>query len=140
MEQVKLPPITVSAMDYDRLVWIATAGVSRQVDKAAKMLAEELERAKIVTPGALRPDVVTMHSAVEYQDNVTGEVCRVTLVYPGEQDPRAGRVSVLTQVGAALIGMSEGQSMEWQGTTGGWRGLTVRRVHFQPERMAGLSA
>jgi regulator of nucleoside diphosphate kinase len=81
-----------------------------------------------------------MESAVEYQDNVTGEVRRITLVYPGEQDSRADRVSILTQVGAALIGLSEGQSMEWQGPTGGWRGLTVRRVQFQPERMAELSA
>jgi regulator of nucleoside diphosphate kinase len=140
MEQVELPRITISAMEYDRLIWIATAGVNRQVDKAAEMLAEELERAEIVTPNAIRPDVVTMHSAVEYQDNVTGEVRRVTLVYPGEQDLRADRVSILTQVGAALIGLSEGQSIEWQGPTGGWRGLTVRRVQFQPERMADLCA
>ena len=104
------------------------------------MLADELRRAKIVTPGAIPPDVVTMHSKVEYQDDVTGEVRRITLVYPGEGNPDAGRISVLTQVGASLIGLSEGQSMEWQGPTGGWRGLTVRRVHFQPERMAGLSA
>ncbi len=127
-------------MDYDRLIWIAAAGVNSQVDKAAEMLAEELERAEIVTPGAIRPDVVTMHSAIEYQDNVTGEVCRITLVYPGEERPDTGRVSVLTQVGAALIGLSEGQSMEWQEPTGGWRGVTVRRVHFQPEWMADLSA
>jgi regulator of nucleoside diphosphate kinase len=140
MEQVKLPPITISAMEYDRLVWIATAGVNRQVDKIAEMLAEELGRAEIVPPGAIRPDVVTMHSAVEYQDNVTGEVRRITLVYPDEERPNTGRVSILTQVGAALIGLSEGQSIEWQGPTGGWRGLTVRRVQFQPERMAELSA
>jgi regulator of nucleoside diphosphate kinase len=140
MEQVDLPPITIFAMDYDRLIWIATAGVDSQVDRIAEMLAEELERAEIATPGAIRPDVVTMHSEVEYQDNVTGEVRRITLVYPGEERPDTGRGSVLTQVGAALIGLSEGQSMEGQGPTGGRRGLTVRRVHFQPERMAGLGA
>ena len=140
MKQVTLPPITISTIDYDRLTWIATAGVNGQADTVAEMLADELERAKIVTPGAIRPDVVTMHSEVEYQDKVTGEVRRITLVYPGEGDPDAGRVSVLTPVGAALIGLSEGQSMEWQGPTGGWRKVTVRRVHFQPERMAGLSA
>ena len=81
-----------------------------------------------------------MHSVVEYRDEVTGEVRRATLVYPGEEDLDAGRISVLTPVGAALIGLSEGQSMEWQGATGGRRKVKVRRVHFQPERMAGLSA
>jgi regulator of nucleoside diphosphate kinase len=72
-----------------------------------------------VTPDAIRPDVVTMHSNVEDQDNVTGQIRRITLVNPGEEDPDAGRVSILTLVGAALIGLSEGQPMEWQGPTGG---------------------
>ena len=125
-------PITVSALDYDRLIWIATAGVNSQLDTIVGMLADELERAKIVTPDTIRPDVVTMHSEVEYQDEVTGEIRRVTLVYPGQDDPDAGGISILTSVGAVLIGLSEGQSMEWQGPTGGWRGVMVRRVRFQP--------
>ncbi|WP_441999305.1 GreA/GreB family elongation factor [Microvirga sp. 2TAF3] len=62
------------------------------------------------------------------------------LSWPGEEDLDAGRISVLTQVGAALIGLAEEHSIEWQGPTGGRLGLTVQRVHFQPERMAGLSA
>jgi regulator of nucleoside diphosphate kinase len=140
MEQVNRPPITISAIDYDRLNWIATAGVNSQRFKAAEMLADELRRAEIVAPDAIRPDVVTMHSEVEYQDDVTGQIRRITLVYPDEEDLDTDRVSVLTHIGTALIGLSEGQSIEWRGPTGGWRGLTVRRVHFQLERMAGLSA
>jgi regulator of nucleoside diphosphate kinase len=81
-----------------------------------------------------------MHSKVEYRDDVTGQTRRITLVYPDEENPDAERVSVLTHIGAALVGLSEGQSIEWQSPKGGWRGLTVRRVHFQPERMAALSA
>ena len=140
MKQVTLPPITISTIDYDRLSWIATAGVNGQHYTVAEMLADELDRAMIASPGAIRPDIVTMHSEVEYQDEVTGDVRRTTVVYPGEEDADAGRISVLTPVGAALIGLSEGQSMEWQGPTGGRRKVKVRRVHFQPERMAGLSA
>lgn len=140
MKQIALPPITISAVDYDRLAWVATAGIHSQRNTVAEMLAGELDRAMIAAPGEIHPDVVTMHSKVEYQDNVTDEARSVTLVYPGEEGLDAGRVSVLTHVGAALIGLSEGQSIEWQGPAGGWRGLTVRRVRFQPERMAGLSA
>ena len=77
------------------------------------MLADELDRAMIASPGTIRPDIVTMHSEVEYQDEVTGDVRRTTVVYPGEEDADAGRISVLTPIGAALIGLSEGQSMEW---------------------------
>jgi regulator of nucleoside diphosphate kinase len=138
MKHLDQAPITVSALDYDRLIWIATAGVNSQLDTIAGMLADELERAKIVTPDAIRPDVVTMHSEVEYQDEGTGEIRRITLVYPGQEDSDADRISILTSVGAALIGLSEGQSMEWKEPPGGWRRVTVRRVQFQPERMAGL--
>lgn len=139
MNQVSLPSITISAVDYDRLARIATAGIHSQRYTVAEMLADELDRAMVAAPGAIRPDIVTMHSQVEYQDDVTGDVRRITLVYPGEEDLDAGRISVLTQIGTALIGLSEGQSIEWEGPTGGQRGLTVRRVHFQPKRMADLS-
>jgi regulator of nucleoside diphosphate kinase len=140
MKQVNLPSITISAIDYDRLAWIATAGVNGQRYTVAEMLADELDRAMIAAPGAILPDIVTMHSQVEYRDEATGDVRCATLVYPGEEDSDAGRISVLTPVGAALIGLSEGQSMEWQGPTGERRKITVQRVRFQPERMAGLRA
>jgi regulator of nucleoside diphosphate kinase len=140
MKQINLPPITITTVDYDRLAWIATAGVTGQRYTVAEMLADELDRAMIAAPGAIRPDIVTMHSEVEYRDEATGDVRRTTLVYPGEEDSDAQRISVLTPVGAALIGLSEGQAMEWEGPAGGQRKVTVQRVRFQPERMAGLSA
>jgi regulator of nucleoside diphosphate kinase len=140
MKQVIFPPITITTVDYDRLSWIATAGVNGQRYTVAEMLADELDRAMIAAPGAIRPDIVTMHSDVEYRDEVTGDARRAILVYPGEEDLDAGRISVLTPVGAALIGLSEGQSMEWLGPTGGRRKVTVQRVRFQPEGMAGLGA
>lgn len=143
MKHLDRPPITVSTMDYDRLMWTAASGVNSRLGTAAEMLTEELGRAEIVAPDAIRPDVVTMHSEVEYHDSVTSEIRRITLVYPGQENADAGRVSVLTPVGAALIGLSEAQSIEWSEwprPTGERRAATVRRVHFQPERMTGLSA
>ncbi|MCG7394582.1 nucleoside diphosphate kinase regulator [Microvirga sp. ACRRW] len=140
MKQVTLPPITITTVDYDRLAWIANAGINGQYYTVAEMLADELDRATVAAPGTIRPDIVTMHSEVEYRDEVTGDVRHATLVYPGEEDLDAGRISVLTPVGAALIGLSEGQSMEWRGPTGGSRKIMVQRVRFQPERMAGLGA
>ncbi|WP_343039268.1 hypothetical protein [Microvirga makkahensis] len=50
MEQVNRPPIAISAIDYDRLSWIANAGVQSQRYKAAGMLTDELGRAEIVPP------------------------------------------------------------------------------------------
>jgi regulator of nucleoside diphosphate kinase len=52
----------------------------------------------------------------------------VTLVYPDEADLTQGRISVLTPVGAALIGLSVSQSIEWETVSGGRRSLTVLAV------------
>jgi regulator of nucleoside diphosphate kinase len=50
------------------------------------------------------------------------------LVYPHEADVTAGKISVLTPIGAALIGLSVSQSIEWETNLGDRRSLTVLRV------------
>ncbi|WP_046862158.1 nucleoside diphosphate kinase regulator [Microvirga massiliensis] len=131
------PPVTISTNDYDRLAWIATAGMmSRRAPPVAEMLADELVRATVVAANAVPPSVVTMHSRVEFRDETTGQTSRLTLVYPGEDDGDTGLISVLTPIGTALIGLSEGQSIRWRTATGEWKTLTVLRVLYQPQRMA----
>lgn len=70
-----------------------------------------------------------MGADVTFRDDVTGKTRRVTLVYPHEADIDANKISVLTPIGAALIGLSVSQSIEWQTQTGHWRSLTVLDVH-----------
>jgi regulator of nucleoside diphosphate kinase len=52
----------------------------------------------------------------------------VTLVYPEAADVDAGKISILTPIGAALIGLSVGQTIEFQTPGGRWRSLTVLKV------------
>lgn len=54
-----------------------------------------------------------MKSQVRYCDNKTGDVRNVVLVYPHEADITVKRISVLTPIGAALIGLSVGQAIEF---------------------------
>ena len=68
-----------------------------------------------------------MGSHVRYATE-TGEVREVTLVYPGEADISAGRISVLTPIGAALIGLSSGQSIDWRARDGRVHRLVVQSV------------
>ena len=134
-----LPPVTISALDYDRLAWIATAGVySPRHRPTAELLVSELMRATVIVAQAIPPSVATMHSRLEFCDDVTGEIRRAVLVYPDEADT-ADRISVLTPIGAALVGLSEGQSITWRASRG-VRSLTLLRVLYQPQRMAVLHA
>ena len=125
----------VSLIDHARLQRIASAGMRiRRAPPSAQFLAEELERARVVGPASLPPNVISMHSVFDFQDGITDQVRRGMLVYPGEEDMGAERISVLSPLGSALIGLAEGQSFRWRSATGVWRTLQVIRVVHQPER------
>jgi regulator of nucleoside diphosphate kinase len=97
-------------------------------------LAEELDRADIVPLEHVPDDVVTMHARVRYLDETAGDTREVMLVYPDEADASQGRISVLSPVGAALLGLAAGQSIEWDFPNGPRR-LRVEAVS-QPARDA----
>jgi regulator of nucleoside diphosphate kinase len=65
---------------------------------------------------------------VTFIDDISGQKRTVILVYPDEANVDAGKISILTPIGAALIGLSAGQSIEFQTPSGGWRSLTVIAV------------
>lgn len=133
IKQENFPPVTISAGDYDRLAFLASFGLNDpQHRAAATMLANELIRATVLTSRAIPRSVVRMHSHVEFRDDVTWDVRRAALVYPDEVDGGEGRISVLSPEGAALIGLSGGQSIMWW-APGGWRSLTLLRVLPEPQ-------
>jgi regulator of nucleoside diphosphate kinase len=105
----------------------------RRAPPSAQFLAAELERARVVSPAGLPPSVISMHSVFDFRDGIADQVRRAMLVYPGEEDAGAGRISVLSPLGAALIGLAEGQSFQWRSATGVKRTLQVIRVVHQPE-------
>ena len=110
--ETMLPPITVMEDEARRLN--ALAGSSAMLfPRVAHFLAQEMERASVVADNSDLGGVVRMGSQVRYCDDKTGEVRDVVLVYPHEADITLKRVSVLTPVGAALIGLSVGQAIEF---------------------------
>lgn len=118
------PKIIVGANDHARLTDLATAAADRV--PAAEDLLEEMERATVVAPDAVPPDVVRMGSVVEYRTDEGDK--RVTLAFPVEADIAAGKISVLTPIGTALIGLSKGQSISWTARDGKSHRLTVVSV------------
>ncbi len=121
------PRLIINIADYDRLAALADAARARNA-AIARDLLRELDRATIVPATELPAEAVAMHSKVAFRDEQAGHVQRVKLVYPNEADIADGRVSVLTPVGAALIGLSKGQTMTWETRTGERRSLTVLEV------------
>jgi regulator of nucleoside diphosphate kinase len=122
-----LPPITLTTADSERLSRLVDAA-AETFPRTADFLGREIDRAQIIDRSQVLPGLVTMESEVEFRDDVTDQIRTVRLVYPDEADVTAHKISVLTPVGAALIGLSVGQSIEWQTPGGGWRSLTVLAV------------
>jgi regulator of nucleoside diphosphate kinase len=124
----KLPPVTISKVDRTRLVSIATAALTdRWRSVTASNLLRELQRATVVPDAQLPANVVAIHSRVHLRDNITGTDSRITLVLPDETCVKSDGVSVLTPLGAALIGLPEGASIDWCTASGDHRSKTVLR-------------
>ena len=121
-----LPHILISEADEKRLTAIATAA-SQRVPEVSAALLSELERADVWPGTAIPADVVRIGSIIEFEVD-DGRRLKLQLVFPKYADINAGRISVLTPVGAALIGLSPRQSMEWSGNDGKARVLTVLTV------------
>ena len=121
------PRITLSTNDYERLTMLAHAARNRMPDLADE-LADEIGRAHVLARGRRSKHIVCMNSEVEFRDDTTGKARRVVLVYPEEADISQDKVSVLTPVGTALIGLPAGQSITWETPSGEVRQLTVLAV------------
>jgi len=85
----------------------------RRSPQVGERLMDEIARAKLVAPGKLRDDAVTIGSEVSYRDLVTGRLQTVFVVYPENADIDQHRISVLTPVGVALLGLSPGAVISW---------------------------
>ena len=130
---VKKPSITMSSLDWERPVRLVNLETYSRLP-GVEALEEEMNRANVVEPTEVPPEVVTMNSTVEFIDDKTGQTFQMTLVYP---DAVTGHetVSIFAPVGSALLGLSVGQSIVWQIPGGRELNLRVLKVLRQPEAM-----
>ena len=123
----KRPPIHMIDSEADMIADLAYNAEAR-LPQVSALLIEEIDRAKICAADKIPADVVTMGATVEFVDEHSGADRTVQLVLPGEADIAAGRVSILTPVGAGLIGMREGHTITWPDRDGHERQLRIVKV------------
>ncbi|MCD2514480.1 nucleoside diphosphate kinase regulator [Comamonas endophytica] len=129
------PQIILSSLDLDRIeaLLAATPAFAGKAD-----LEAELDRADVVEPAQVPPDVVTMNSTVQFELLETRQEFQLTLVYPRDIDGRADRVSILAPVGSALLGLSVGDELAWPGPGGKTMTVRVTGILYQPESAGEL--
>lgn len=131
------PEITISSLDADRLYKLIESlpGNSFAVTSG---LEEELDRANIVEPEEVPPTIVTMNSTVKFIVAGSQEEVMLTLVYPKDVDAGGQKISVLAPVGSALLGLSQGDEIEWPRPGGGVIKVKIKEITYQPERAGEL--
>lgn len=122
------PPLVISSADYDLIANLALS-IEGRLPTLARQLLEEIDRAEIVPALDLPPNVVALGSEVEFEDESSGARRTVRLVTPGEADIEQGRISILTSVGAGLIGMAAGAQISWPRPDGTERRLRIVHVN-----------
>ena len=126
-EATKRPPIQMLESEAERLTDLAIS-VQDRLPEVSALLIQEIGRAKMHGADRIPADVVTMHSTVRFTHSASGKDYSYKLVYPKDADIAAGRISILTPVGAGLIGLREGQSILWPDRDGNERSLGITSV------------
>jgi regulator of nucleoside diphosphate kinase len=124
----------ISSADFDRL--------SAALDKARNswltyapyldLFRSELRRSRVVPEAQVPPDVITVNSRFALTDPRTEQTVAYTLVYPELETPQLGRLSVLSPMGAALLGARIGDEVCWHSADGP-QVARVQRLIYQPE-------
>jgi len=131
------PKIVISSLDADRLEKLLES-LPAGAFPGREALEAELARAEIVDPEEVPPTVVTMNSTVRFRVTTSNEEFRLTLVYPKDVDAGGGTISVTAPVGSALLGLSQGDEIEWPRPGGGVLRVRIAEITYQPERSGAL--
>lgn len=126
--------IYITKFDLERLEdLLAAAGEFSYRDRSdLEELEAELQEGNLVDSKDVPPNVVTMNSQVQIVDVDSKQSMVFTLVFPKEADIDAGKLSVLSPIGTAILGYSEGDVIHWH-VPAGLRRIKIEKILYQPE-------
>jgi len=103
-------------------------------------LWEQLRNAIVVEKVEFPKDVARLNSTVIVKNLETNLAVAYTIVLPGEVDKRKNKVSVLSPIGIALIGLKKGLYFSWE-RLAGKKNFSVLEVYHSPslERAAMIA-
>lgn len=127
------PNIILSALDVERIEKLLdnTPGIHETIEDN---LIDEIERGDVVSVEDVPANVVTMNSTVSFSISSTQETFSLTLVYPKDMTADGQTISILTPVGSALLGLKEGDKIEWPNANDKTVQVFVDKILYQPER------
>jgi regulator of nucleoside diphosphate kinase len=133
-EVMKQSNILITGPDMEKLRHLLDSlrASANQEQQHLVMLEEELDRARMMPPFEVPPDVVTMNSKVRLTDLQSGKKLTYTLVFPRDANFDQGKISIVAPIGTAILGYRTGDVIEWK-VPAGMRRLRVEEILHQPE-------
>jgi regulator of nucleoside diphosphate kinase len=134
IKQTIMNQIIISKLDYARI--LKCINDARQMNTIgvheAENLAKELNSAKVVEPGEIPDNVVTMNSIVKISFLNTNKTLRIQIVYPDQANMKENKISIFSPVATALIGYKKADEVEWI-VPSGLTKLRIDDIIYQPE-------
>lgn len=126
--------VYITNFDMDRLQSIIDnhRSASPKIKELIERLEKELDKAVVVEPQNIPPDVVTMNTKLRLSDEASGEEKILSLVFPSDADLDKNRISVLAPAGTALLGCRVGDVVEWN-VPSGTKSFRIIETIYQPE-------
>lgn len=126
------PNIIISSQDLHRLETMLEH--QDKLTQTMQHLEDELARAEVVEPKDVPANVVSMNAKVLITIAPAKEATEITLVYPHDFKGDKGQVNVVAPIGTAILGLAEGQEIEWPQPDGHIMKVKIEKVLYQPER------
>ncbi|MBE9463480.1 GreA/GreB family elongation factor [Dyadobacter subterraneus] len=106
--------LVILGEDDFRLLKQFTENFSPNSDSSEMTLSYELNRAIIVENNELPEDSIRLNSRVRVRELVSNKELEFSIVMPAFANIKDQKISVLTPMGAAIIGLCKGEKVEWK--------------------------
>ncbi len=125
--------MTITINDYQRLMGLMEfASLKAKMPDVTQRLTERLRSARQLPQNEIKENIITMNSRVKLRDVRNRIEAEITITYPQDAEPRKRKVSVLSEIGLALLGRKEKDIVSWR-IPAGVGTFEVVKVTYQPE-------
>lgn len=124
MTAASLPPVSISEPDRRRLESLVQQAAA-DLHPVAGFLGSELKRATVLTDEELPADLVMLNDWVTYRRDLGWPPESRLLVCPEDYRSDSIHISVLSPLGAALVGLRVGSQIPYRSIEGLWQVASV---------------
>ncbi len=116
--------VLITETDYSRI----NSLLKNNFDESLEALENKLNQANVVAEDLAPSDLVTMNSKVRYLEIDNNQQSIISIVYPHDANVLEGKISILSPLASALLGLRETEVINWPFPGGKTKSLKIIKV------------